>query len=77
MLLTHRDWKSKILIADDQPILRERIREMISSTADMAVIADIGREEDTLRTIALDDPDMLIMDISMEDRNCLETIREI
>jgi len=77
MLPTDEGWKSRILIADDQTILRERIKKMISETTDMTVIDDVGHKRDALRTISREDPDMLIMDIALQDGNGLETLREI
>ena len=77
MLPTDKDWKSRILIADDQIIFRERIKRIISETTDMTVIDDVSQKKEALKTINREDPDMLIMDIAMQDGNGLETLREI
>jgi CheY-like chemotaxis protein len=77
MLPTDKDWKSRILIADDQIIFRKRIKRIISETTDMTVIDDVSQKKEALRTISREDPDMLIMDIAIQDGNGLETLREI
>ena len=76
MLPMDKEWKSRILIADDHDIFRERIKKIISDTSDMTVINDIS-QKDAIKTIIREDPDMLIMDIAIHNGNGLDTLREI
>lgn len=72
-----KDWKSKVLIADSHIIFRERIKKIIAEAQDMTVVDDVGQKKDTLSTILREDPDILIMDIAIQDENGLGILREV
>ena len=66
---------SKILIAEDNPVSRELLREMLSVTPHQVVEARDGRE--ALTKMAEFDPDVVLLDINMPVLDGLGVIHEI
>ena len=65
----------KVLLADDHPIVRQGLRNLINSEQDFMVI---GEASDGLRAIELVNqlhPDVLVVDLMMPVLNGLEVIR--
>jgi DNA-binding NarL/FixJ family response regulator len=71
------DKMNRILIADDHPLVRQALRNLIETQPNMAVIAEAsnGREAVTFTRQFL--PDVIIMDIGMPILNGLEATRQI
>ena len=66
-----------ILIADDHPIVRQGMRNLLEADADLSVV---GEAEDGLQTVQLAEqlkPDIVIVDMMMPRLNGLEAIRQI
>lgn len=55
----------RVLIADDHPIIRERLREAIEEEAHLKVIAEAGDAETAMKLIEKLQPDVAILDIFM------------
>lgn len=67
----------KVLIADDHAILRRGLRQIIAETSDLAVIGEAGNSAETLRFVREQACDVVLLDISMPDRNGVETLKLI
>jgi DNA-binding NarL/FixJ family response regulator len=67
----------KILIADDHPIVRKGLRDMIESSRDLKVIGEAGDGEDALVAIRELKPDVAIVDIDMPRMDGFELVREL
>lgn len=55
----------KVVIADDEPLARERMRSLLSAHADAQVVAECGSGEAVLQAVATQHPDLVLLDISM------------
>jgi DNA-binding NarL/FixJ family response regulator len=69
--------KFRLLIVEDQTILREGLRSLLSFQADLEIVGEAG---DGLEAIKLVDklvPDLVLMDLSMPRMSGIEAIREI
>ena len=67
----------RILLADDHKIMRQGLRSLLESEADMEVIAEA---EDGLALLGLVQemlPDIVIMDVAMPNLNGIEATRQI
>jgi two-component system, LytTR family, response regulator AlgR len=67
----------KVLIADDEPIARERLRALIAEHADMELVAEAGDGHEALRACNEHAPDVVLLDISMPGMDGLEVARQL
>lgn len=65
----------KVLIADDEPIARERLRALVAEHDDMQLVAEAGDGTTALDACAVHTPDVVLMDISMPGLDGLEAAR--
>ena len=72
-----RPGRTKILIADDHPMLRRGIRELLERESDFQVVAEAGDGEEAARLTGKLKPDVVIMDVSMPRVSGLEATRQI
>ncbi len=69
--------KAKIIIVDDHPIVREGLADLINKEDDLVVC---GEAEDAYQAMAVIrelEPDIAIVDISLQDTSGLELIKDI
>jgi len=55
----------KLLIVDDEPLARERIREMLRADPQIEVIGDCSNGDDAIEAVKTFRPDILLLDIQM------------
>ena len=67
----------RILLADDYPVVRRLVRELLETEPDFSVCGEAsnGLEAVTLTTSRF--PDIVILDLSMPEMNGLEAARQI
>lgn len=69
--------KTRIIVADDHPLLRQALRSVLEKQPDLEVIAEAGDGEEAVKLATKLVPDVVIMDISMPKLNGLEATRQI
>ncbi|MCD6384548.1 response regulator transcription factor [Candidatus Sumerlaeota bacterium] len=67
----------KILIADDHPIVREGIKQILAETDDMVVAGEAATSQEVLNKVLKEDFDVVLLDISMPGRSGLDVLKEI
>ena len=67
----------KILIADDHPLIRKGIKDVLEEEMDFKVVADAAYPHEILDGIKNHNPDILITDLSMPGRSGLDLISDI
>jgi DNA-binding NarL/FixJ family response regulator len=67
----------RILLADDQTLIRAGFRALLSAEPDMAVVAECGTGRDAVQLARRERPDVVLMDIRMPDGDGLEATRQI
>ncbi|CAN7254409.1 response regulator transcription factor [Arthrobacter sp. LjRoot78] len=67
----------RILIADDQTLIRAGFRALLDAEPDMEVVAECGTGDDAVRLAARERPDVVLMDIRMPQGDGLEATRTI
>ncbi|MGZ5052258.1 MAG: response regulator transcription factor [Methylobacter sp.] len=67
----------KVILVDDHAVVRAGFRMLLSSEADIDVIAEAERGEQAYQLYQDHQPDVLVLDLSMPGIGGLETIRRI
>jgi two-component system invasion response regulator UvrY len=67
----------RICIADDHNIVRKGMEQLLLKTPDIRVVGEAGTGEETLDFAAKHDFDLLLLDISLPDRNGIEVLKEL
>ena len=67
----------KILIADDHPVVRKGLKEIIEETPDMVVGGEASNGQEVLENVRKSDYDVVLLDISMPGRSGLEILKEL
>ncbi len=67
----------RIIIADDHSLIRKGLRTIIEIESDIQVIGEAGDGQELLDLLSDEQPDLIIMDISMPRINGIEAVREV
>lgn len=67
----------KVLIVDDHQIVREGLKQILSETSDIKVLAEGEKGYDALKKMEEQEFDVVILDISLPDENGLEILKKI
>ena len=66
-----------IIVADDHPLFRQSIRNVLESQPDFLVVAEADNGEEAVKLTAELQPDVVLMDITMPKLDGLEATRQI
>ena len=66
-----------VLIADDQELVREGLRMMLSAEPDLTVVAEAEDGNKALAAARTYDPDVLLMDVRMPELDGIEATRRL
>jgi two-component system, LytTR family, response regulator len=67
----------RALIADDEPLPRERIRTLLAEHSDIEVIGECGDGQEALQTILSERPELVFLDIQMPELDGFEVIKAL
>src|SRR5260370_30253831 len=67
----------RVLIVDDHPIVRQGLRRMIEPEPDLVVCGEVQTEPEARTAIRALAPDVVIVDISLAQRDGLELVRDV
>lgn len=67
----------RVFIADDSPLIRERLRDMLSELGNVDVVGEAEQGGEARDHILRLKPDMAILDIRMPNRMGIDVLREI
>ncbi len=74
---TARKARSRIMILDDHPIMRQGLAQLLAHEPDLQVCCEAHDAREALERIAKSAPDLLLADLSLPDRNGLELIKDL
>jgi NarL family two-component system response regulator LiaR len=69
--------KTKIVLADDHPLLRKALKDLLEKESDFSIIGEAGDGEEAVRLATQITPDIVIMDISMPNLDGLQATQQI
>jgi DNA-binding NarL/FixJ family response regulator len=69
--------KSKILLVDDHPLVREWLANLINEQRDLHVCGEASNAPQAFEMIGVEKPDIVIVDISLEDGSGIELIKSV
>jgi DNA-binding NarL/FixJ family response regulator len=67
--------KLRVVIADDQPMMRAGFKAVLESTGNIEVVAEAGTGEEAVRAATELSPDVVLMDIRMPGMDGIEATR--
>ncbi|HVY06623.1 MAG TPA: response regulator transcription factor [Burkholderiales bacterium] len=67
----------RLLIVDDHAIVRHGLRQVVSESADIEVAAEAGSSAEAVRLLRDNSYDLVLLDISLPDKNGIETLKQI
>lgn len=67
----------RVLVADDHPIVREGVKQILQETSDIVVAHEASTGQEALDLATRNEYDVVLLDISMPGRDGLETLREM
>lgn len=67
----------KILVVDDHTIVREGLKQILAESPGMVVAGEASSGQEVLQKIRQQTFDLIVMDISLPDRNGLEILEQV
>jgi DNA-binding NarL/FixJ family response regulator len=67
----------RVLIADDQPLMRGALRTCLDNEPDLTIVGEAGNGADAVRLAGLRRPDVVVMDVRMPVMDGIEATRRI
>jgi two-component system response regulator NreC len=68
---------TRVLIADDHPVLRSGLRVLLGADPDLEVVGEAGSGEEALHLAEELRPDVVLLDIGMPGETGIETVRRL
>jgi len=67
----------RVLVVDDQTLVRQGLRQLLELADDVEVIAEAGDGDEALAAIATHAPDVVLLDLQMPGRDGIGTLQEL
>ena len=69
--------KARVFLVDDHPLVREHLRSLLEREPDLAVCGEAADGPTALSLIAQQEPDLVILDISLKRSHGLELLKDL
>jgi DNA-binding NarL/FixJ family response regulator len=69
--------KLRLLIADDQPLMRAGFRAVLEATGEIEVVAEAGDGLEAISAARATKPDVVLMDVRMPNLDGIEAIKQL
>ena len=67
----------RTVVADDEPLARRGIRQLLAPHSDVVVVAEARNGRDTVRALSVLEPDLVFLDVQMPELDGFAVIREL
>ncbi len=68
---------ARILIVDDHPLVRERLREVVEREGDLMVCGEASEHQEALSLVSTARPDLIVLDLTLRDSSGLELLKDL
>lgn len=75
--MPHRKLKKRIVIVDDHPMMRQGLAALIHNEPDLEVVGEAETAAQAFEAVTKLNPDLVLADITLPDKNGLELIKDI
>jgi two-component system, LytTR family, response regulator len=69
--------KLKVIVVDDEPLARERIRTLLAPESDVQLVAECANGPEAITAIQRETPDVVFLDIQMPEMDGFQTLRAL
>ena len=69
--------KTRVLLVEDHAVLRDGIKALVADEEDIEIVGEAGNGRDALECIPLIQPDVVLMDLSMNGLNGIDATAQI
>jgi two-component system LytT family response regulator len=69
--------KLRVVIVDDEPLARERVRALLASESDVVVVAECGSGAEAVEILRSEKPDLVLLDIQMPEMNGFQVLEAL
>src|ERR1044071_3726902 len=69
--------KLRLLVVDDEPLIRKGLRSTLSALPDVEIIGECASGQEAIRAISTTMPDLILLDVQMPDCSGLDVVREV
>lgn len=67
----------KVMIADDHSLIREGLRQLLEFDGSIEVVGEAANGVECLANLEMYDPEVLLLDINMPEKNGIEVLKEM
>ena len=67
----------RIVLVDDQALVRAGVRKVLEGEPDMEVVAEAGDGHEMMRVLRAVEADVVVLDLNMPDRDGFEALRDL
>jgi len=69
--------RKKVLLVDEQPMMRRALTELLNEEKDLRVCGGVGNALDAMKEIKARKPDLVLADLALPGKHGLELIKEV
>ena len=69
--------RTKVMLVDDHPIMRSGLRDVLEASGRFEVVGQAGDGEEAVRTVGELEPEVIVMDVIMPNKDGIDACREI
>ncbi|MEX1249215.1 MAG: response regulator transcription factor, partial [Acidimicrobiia bacterium] len=74
---THAGISLRLVIVDDHELVRDGLRLLLSRHPDLDVVGEASTVAEAVRRVAIDEPDVVLLDVDLPDGSGIDACREI
>jgi two-component system, LytTR family, response regulator len=67
----------RVVIVDDEPLARQRVRDLLEQQENVSIVGEAGTGEDAVQLIIDERPDLVFLDVQMPGKSGLEVAAEL